>query len=433
MAERTTFNIADGIKAGARFGPARREVLELEAGGRKLAYDVNAMSLAGAPLGDSSPASSFRPDFPHPGVRDHADYLILWLTRDCNLRCRYCFARGLDAEPRRMTSDTARRALELLLPPGRPATIAFFGGEPLLEWSLLTEIVEFARHVYRGPGRPGFELTTNGTLLDAEKVAFLDREGFELTVSIDGPRDIHDHWRSNSYEATLKGLRLLKGRRLATRTTLRATFMAEDIRLKARLEHHHRLIDEGLATHIAVEPALPFDPVPGDWDAIEAEYEQAARFIRERVRHGRRASWESLVRFVRRLAFRLPACSECDAGNGYASIAPDGAIFACHREGPSLIGDLATGGLDEALRAPWLDNRFYLNPKCMACPIRLACGGPCRQDALDHGSMHEPTDSGCRLRHIQFRWAAWLLSELTREEAARLAGPTASSCCGQRT
>jgi len=392
----------------------------------------------GGALGESTPASSFRPDFPHPGVRSHADRLVLWLTRACNLRCKYCFARNMNADPKCMASDTARRALELLLPPRRPVTIAFFGGEPLLEWDLLTEVVEFAKHAYNGPGRPGFEATTNGTLLDADKAAFLDREGFELIVSLDGPEDIHNRWRPgpagvDSYEATLNGLRVLKGRRLATRTTLRGTFTAQDLRLRARLEHHHRLIDEGLAAHVAIEPASPFAPAAEDWGAVEAEYEQAARFLRDRIRQGRRASLESLVRFVRRLAFRQAVFHECEAGNGTVSVAPDGAIYACHREGPSAIGNLAAGGLDEALRAPWLDNRFYLDAKCLECPIRLACGGPCRQDALAQGAMHVPEEAGCRLRHIQFRWAAWLLSELTREEAARLAGLRASTCCGQRT
>jgi len=63
----------------------------------------------------------------------------------------------------------------------------------------------------------------------------------------------------------------------------------------------------------------------------------------------------------------------------------------------------------------------------------MVCGGPCRQDGLALGERHVPADAGCRLRHIQFRWATWLLSDLTREEAARLAGPKASTCCGQRT
>ena len=438
MRERNPLNLADKINAGVRFRPAKREVHRFEVGGKKLAYDVNAMALAIE--GRESPAeplSCFRPDFPHPGVRDHVDHLVLYLTRRCNLRCGYCFVRNSDQDRgARMTSDTARRALELLLPAHKAVTIAFFGGEPLLEWDLLTEIVEFAKHVYRGPGRPHFEITTNGTLLDLDKVGFLDREGFDLIVSLDGPRDIHNRNRpaewGDSYEATLRGLKLLKGHRLATRTTLRATFAPTDVKLAERLEHHHRLIDEGLCAHVTIEPASPFGSAPADWEAVERQYEQAARYLRDRVRQRRRASFEHLVRCVRRIAFRQPACSECEAGNGYASVATDGTIYACHREGASGIGDLVAGGFDESLRAPWLDNRFYLSPKCLECAIRLVCGGPCRLDALNRGDIRAPAEAGCKLRWMWFRWAAWLLAELSRDEAARLTGQRASTCCGQK-
>jgi len=434
----TIFNTADRVETKAPFRPADRQVLNFEVGGKRLCYDANSMTLApGGALGESLPASSFRPDFPHPDARDGVRRVVLYLTRRCNLRCSYCFVHDTDdGSCPRMASATARRALELLLPAQRPVTIAFFGGEPLLEWNLLTEVVELAKHAYRGPGRPGFEITTNGTLLDADKVAFLDREGFTMTVSLDGPRDVHNHSRpareGHSYEATLRGLRLLKGRRLAARTTLRATFTAAEPRLLERLQHHHGLIDQGLCAHVAVEPASPFDGEGADWDAIGREYEQAARYLRDRVRQRRKASFEDLVRFVRRIAFRRPACCQCEAGSGYVSVATDGTVHACHREGPSRIGDLAAGGLDESLRAPWLDNRFYLCPKCMACSIRLVCGGPCRLDALEHGDLREPVEAGCKLRWTWFHWAAWLLAELPRDEAARLTGHRASTCCGQK-
>ncbi|HPD17893.1 MAG TPA: radical SAM protein [Planctomycetota bacterium] len=454
MAERAVLNVADRVKPAVFVKPAPRQVYRFEAGGKTFAYDANAMTLAVGGGGDEEWASPFRPDFPHPPIRDHADTLVLCLTRACNLRCQYCFVRKGDGAPgARMTPDMARRALDLLLPPHGPATVAFFGGEPLLEWGLLTEIVEYARHVYRGPGRPGFHLTTNGTPLDAGKAAFLDREGFDLIVSLDGPRDIHNQSRPggagvDSYEATLRGLKLLKGLRLAARTTLRGTFAASGMRLRERLEHHHRLLDEGLAAHVSLEPAsltesacgaaapghpLSFDSPTADWGAVEAEYGQAAGYLRDRIRPRRAASFEPLVRFARRLAFRQAACSECQAGNGTVSVAPDGRVCACHREGPSAVGSLAAGGLEESLRAPWLDPRFYLNARCLDCPIRLACGGPCRLDALERGDLHTPSDAGCKLRHIAFRWAAWLLSELTRDEAARLAGQRASTCCGQKT
>ena len=143
MPERDILNIAEAIKAaGARFRPAGREVLDFQVGGKRLGYDVNAMTLAldGAP-GESSPASCFRPDFPHPGVRDHVHHLVLYLTRRCNLRCGYCFVRNAEqGRSARMTSATARRALELLLPTHRSVTIAW--PERMQRWKRLNMSVE---------------------------------------------------------------------------------------------------------------------------------------------------------------------------------------------------------------------------------------------------------------------------------------------------
>ncbi|MFW6163733.1 MAG: radical SAM protein [Planctomycetota bacterium] len=452
MRQRQHLNLADRINAGVPFKPARRELYTFEAAGRLLTYDVNAMTLVAGKLGaQGAPVSCFRPDFPHPGASEHVRHLVLYLTRRCNLRCHYCFVPHTDeGKSARMSSDTARRAIEVLLPAHRSVTIAFFGGEPLLEWDRLTEVVEFAKQVYSGPGRPHFEVTTNGTLLDPAKVAFLDREGFDLMVSLDGPKDIHDRHRQTasgegSYDDAIAGLSQLRGRRLATRTTLQGIFTPGAMRLRDRLEHHHQLIDDGLCAHVSLEPVFETDPdcAPNpakawsfsksavDWEAVEGEYQQAARYLADRVRKRRRASFEQLVRFVRRLAYRRPVCSECEAGNGYASVAPDGTIYACHREGRSAIGDLAVGGIDESLRAKWLDNRFYLSLDCLDCPIRFVCGGHCRQEALEWGHIHAPTVGDCRFRYIAFRWAAWLLSELSREGVARLVGQRASTCCGQ--
>ena len=280
------------------------------------------------------------------------------------LRSRsYCFVRKAGGDGNaRMTPDVARRAVEVLLHPQAPATVAFFGGEPLLEWDVITQTVEAVKHLRRGPRTPQFHITTNGALLDTRKVAYLDREGFTMIVSLDGPKPIHDASRrgargEGSYDDTLRGLKLLRGRRLAARTTLRATFQPTGMRLCERLGHHLQLLDQGLCRHVTIEPVSPTEDthegVPGSfaspavaWDVVDAEHGDAARLLRDRVRQGRPASFEQLVGFVRRLALRQAASSGCNAGNGYVSVGPD-----------------------EALRAKWLDNRFYLSAKCLQCPI----------------------------------------------------------------
>jgi radical SAM protein with 4Fe4S-binding SPASM domain len=95
---------------------------------------------------------------------------------------------------------------------------------------------------------------------------------------------------------------------------------------------------------------------------------------------------------------------------------PGGHLFACHREGKSIIGHLDTG-VDEELRAKWKDNRLYTRPDCIACPIKYACGGGCRMNSLDrHGDIRKPDEVDCFLKRRMFEEALWIMCELGPEK-----------------
>ncbi len=346
-----------------------------------------------------------------------------------------------------MTLETARKALDLLEPPG-PWRVGFFGGEPLLAWDLVREATELARaRADRLGTRVRFSITTNGTLLDEERARFLAEHGFSLIVSLDGPKELHDRERvyntnndaqdtqdgvrrehpvdpvhpclrgRGSFERVRRGLDAAAAAGLGARTTLRATFPLTRPALAERLEFLNALADSGLARAVSVEPAWP---APSDirdgvqLGALPSEYLAAARWAVERLRAGRRVRYHHLQKALERVLLRRPAGTECGAGFGYLEVAPSGEIHACHKETGGAIGHVGSG-VSERLRAPWRENRRYARRGCDACWARNVCGGGCRAESIEHTcDIARPWPVECAAKRLQVRAALYVAATAPR-------------------
>ncbi|MFA4860408.1 radical SAM protein [Methanoregula sp.] len=141
-------------------------------------------------------------------LHDGLYQMILGITEDCNLRCRYCVyseAYTLSRKPSkvRMEFTTAKKALDWYISlvmegreynPVRKPAISFYGGEPLLNFDLIKKCVQYVKTTYPDLEFT-FSLTTNGTLLNQEREDFLKEHGFLMNISIDGPKEEHDRNR----------------------------------------------------------------------------------------------------------------------------------------------------------------------------------------------------------------------------------------------
>lgn len=442
---------------------ARRQVELREVRGKRIAYDANSMaaveitdnklwgklhdvawayecSAKPAPAGeerlqgcellfsDAAPQFSLPPQLPNPHV-------VLNLTHACNLDCRYCFTKAYpdvdEGKPLAMDFETAARGIERLAP-AHYRHIAFFGGEPMLKFDLMQQIV----------GRfdesdTTWGMTTNATMIWSQEARWLAEHKFSAIVSLDGPPAIHNANRpmrvgSNSCAATLRGMTALKDAGMGNRITLRGTFRGPG-QMLPMVETLNDLCRHGFAKHVSVEPAARSEGCAveftrlrlereghirlevdwDDWQHTVAAYAALCDWLVEEARAGRRAVVHNLSLYLRRLTARTPQCSECGAGRNYYTIAPDGTIHACHRE-RSQIGHVDYG-IDEAARAEWVENRYYARPTCAVCPIRHACGGGCRAQHREHAGNH-PAPDVCAYANLWFDCALWLLSELSPEE-----------------
>lgn len=354
--------------------------------------------------------------------------ITLLVTNRCNLACRYCFirdeiARGaLTADD--MSIDVARRALDLLR---GDISVSFFGGEPLLAWQRVSEIVTDAER--RAKGRKiQLHVTTNGTLLDDVISQFIRDHRMSVLVSLDGPPDVHNANRPiafhpdpicqppNSWTETLRGLSRLQGAKVIP--YLRATYDDPDTDLAALLHFFKtQLVDEHLASGCSIEPAVltegcrTSDPARADLSCLAARYHQAAVWYADQARQGKPFDFMPFRKMLGRILYTRHMKSECGAGVGYLTVGPDGTIYACHKAGCAL-GNVIDG-IDEVRRFPWSDNRVYRDSACMSCWARYLCGGGCRHHRLTlSGDVLGPAPACCAIQQTIIRESLWILAEL---------------------
>lgn len=412
--------------------PAPADLAFVQVGGRHVVFNPDTLALwetdaETARLGKRASPSladlpSRRPNLRLGNPNCTPQSLVLEVCQACNLGCRYCFVAHENpggTVGRKMDLATARRAIDTLLPKRRDLRISFFGGEPLLNWPLVEQVVDYAEVLARERGgRASFGVTTNGTLIGPDAAAFLKAHRFSLIVSVDGPKWIHDRNRpfkgtvgatgmvASSHGHTLAGLEALRAIDYAGHVTLRGTYTPDCIHLAERLESLWSLRERGMGRNIDLEPACLSETacVSGsrefDIEQLRGQYESAADWFIARANAGDQPMFHPFTVRLRRLLHREAALSECGAGTGYLSVNAAGDIFACHRMSATRIGHLDYG-IDEAARAPWLDNRVYQRSHCMKCPWRYVCGGGCRQDSMNLlGDIHTPTPLGCALTAI---------------------------------
>lgn len=443
--------------------PARVKVTEIR--NHRVAYDCNSMAVTKLSPGQEPPTGTESvPMCESSGVLQVSPYIVLNVTHRCNLACEYCFVQNYEEDLLgHMSFPTAVAAIESfqnIRCAKTPIRTGFFGGEPTLNMPVVRQVVAYVKddaakksamhNIPPEKMKPQFHMTTNGVLagLDPNIADFLINEDFSLIVSIDGPEHIHNAARPakgkvNSYQATRSFLERLKGTPRAKQTTLRATFSAHNINLLERVKHLNELMWSGCAAHVSVEPmSLSEDACVKDsarlifddasLEDLQRRYYEVADWIVERIREGRYPRLHHFNTPVKRLFNREPHFSECGAGKGgYYTVEPDGTICACHRTANTKIGHLLTG-VDESLRAKWIDNRFYMREGCSDCDMRFLCGGGCRSNSLDHGySIHRPVWMDCAFKRMWYGCAMWLMCELTQDEIKRfINGPRGEKACG---
>lgn len=341
--------------------------------------------------------------------------LYLVVAQECNLACTYCYAAGggFGQPVQHMSERTMRFALERLLPlAGDQFTISFFGGEPLLNFPLLRETVTFATTLAERAGKKlSFALTTNGTLLDDEMLAFVRTHIAHLAISLDGDRSANAGRvfldGAPAFDAVAHNIALL--RQAGVPFALRATVTPDNV--GKVLETTDFLSRHGAAS-VRLLPAQGVFWSADDYRRLRVATVELNRCgLRAMLAGETAAGCEHVYRLA---AHRVAAYSSerpCLAGGGILAVGADGVAYACeHFVG---VADFAMGHVDDAdfpgERFRAVADRFARcavadRPRCAACGEKDACGGQCYAEAYAAtGSIERPDPRYCGLVQATFR------------------------------
>jgi uncharacterized protein len=363
-------------------------------------------------------------------------HLELMVTHGCNMACRYCYgvhgAREWEKSPylygstsKGMSLETAKAGVDFLFNASgarKEVSLIFFGGEPLLEFDLIKQVVPYVREKEGQSGKKAdLSLSTNGLLLNRQTVEYLVKNKIGCQVSIDGPAEIQNMNRrlpggAGSYDLILPGVKRLMEARKGN-VPARVTVAHEIVMLPRVVEH---LLSLGFGS-VHVEPDISSFAetalTPEDVDRFKEQNEALAVYLVKSVRRNRYFNYANLVKFIRQTrVIRERLAHYCGAGRTYFSLSQDGAFYPCHRfvgmDGYRM-GDLDQG-MDLTLQNKILDLTVDNRPVCKDCWARYLCGGGCWRHAVEKNGCLEAPDHeiSCEITKHAIECAMAINSEL---------------------
>ena len=339
--------------------------------------------------------------------------LCLHVAHTCNLNCAYCFASQgkYHGERAVMSLEVGKRALDFLIENSgtrRNLEVDFFGGEPLMNWDVVKELVAYARIREKEANKNfRFTLTTNGVLIDEDVIDFANKEMSNVVLSLDGRKEIHDLTRvdyagNGSYEKIVPKFQQLVKARGNKGYYMRGTFTHANPDFTRDVFH---MADLGF-TELSMEPVVcaPNDPsalTPADLEVVKEQYEILAKEMIRRKKEGRGFTFYHYMLDLTEGPCVYKRISGCGSGTEYMAVTPWGDLYPCHQfvgEEEYKLGDVWNGVTNTALREDFRACNAYARPECADCWAKLYCSGGCAANAYHaSGSIRGVYEDGCEL------------------------------------
>ena len=339
--------------------------------------------------------------------------LCLHVAHVCNLNCSYCFASQGKYHGDRaiMSFEVGKRALDFLVEHSgtrKNLEVDFFGGEPLMNFQVVKDLVAYARSIEQAAGKHfRFTLTTNGMLVDDEVIDFANRECHNVVLSLDGRREIHDRFRvdcagNGSWERIVPKFQHFVEARGGKGYYMRGTFTHANPDF---LKDIQTMLDLGF-TELSMEPVVcaPDDPsalTEADKPIVMQQYEELAKLMLERDREGRPFTFYHYMIDLTGGPCIYKRISGCGSGTEYMAVTPWGDLYPCHQfvgEEKFRLGDIWTGVTNHAIQDQFAACNVYAREECRSCWARLYCSGGCAANAYHAtGKITGTYAYGCEL------------------------------------
>ena len=339
--------------------------------------------------------------------------LCLHVAHTCNLNCSYCFASQgkYQGERALMSFEVGKRAFDFLIENSgtrRNLEVDFFGGEPMMNFDVVKQLVAYARSIEKEHNKNfRFTFTTNGVLLDEDVMDFLNKEMHNVVLSLDGRKEVNDHFRKNyagegSYDIIVPHFQRLVEKRGGKDYYVRGTFTHNNVDFTNDIFH---MADLGF-TELSMEPVVcpPGDPyalTKEDMPKIFEQYEILAKEMLKRKKEGRPFTFYHYMLDLKNGPCIYKRITGCGSGTEYMAVTPWGELFPCHQfvgDPKYSLGNIWDGVTNTAAQDEFRGCNAYAKPECKDCWAKLYCSGGCAANAYHAtGSINGIYEYGCEL------------------------------------
>ncbi len=339
--------------------------------------------------------------------------LCLHVAHTCNLNCEYCFASQgkYQGERALMTFEVGKQAFDFLIANSgtrRNLEVDFFGGEPLMNWDVVKQLVAYARSVEKEYNKNfRFTFTTNGMLIDDDVIDFVNKEMHNVVLSLDGRKEVHDRFRRDyagkgSYDNIVPRFQKLVEKRGGKDYYVRGTFTHNNVDFVNDILH---MADLGF-TELSMEPVVcpPGDPyalTAEDLEIVKEQYEILAKEMLKRKKEGRPFTFYHYMLDLKNGPCIYKRITGCGSGTEYMAVTPWGELFPCHQfvgDPKYSLGDIWNGIKNKEAQDEFRYCNAYARPECKDCWAKLYCSGGCAANSYHAtGKISGVYEYGCEL------------------------------------
>ena len=357
--------------------------------------------------------------------------MCLHIAHDCNLACKYCFAEGGEYHSHDrslMSFETGKKALDFLVDHSgnrKNLEVDFFGGEPLMNFDVVKQLVEYGRSIEKEKNKNfRFTLTTNAMLLNDEITEFLNKEMSNVVLSIDGRKEVNDRMRvtrngKGSYDVIVPKIQEFVKKRGDKDHYIRGTFTRHNLDFTNDIQEFLDLGFENLSIEPVVTTAdygIRYEDLP----QIMGEYEKLARLYIERRKSGKPFTFFHFMIDLDQGPCVIKRLSGCGSGTEYVAVTPKGEIYPCHQfvgQEEFIIGNVDEGITNTEIPATFRKASVYTKDHCDKCFAKFYCSGGCPANSWNFSKdINKVYDIGCKMQQKRVECAIMIKAALAESE-----------------